>query len=113
MTDHERQLIETVRSTLNESVAHLDATTRSRLAQARARAQEPRRRTHFWLLPAGAAALASLLVAALWLGQPMPLPGDGFDAAADFELLTSSDSLELYQELDFLQWLEEEGLNAG
>ncbi len=113
MHDDDRQLIEQVRATLDEGVANLDGATRSRLAQARSRALAPRRRMRLWWLPAGGAVFASVLAAVLWLGQPVPLPGNGFNGATDFELLTSTDSLELYQDLDFYHWLEEEGMHAG
>lgn len=113
MHDDDRQLIEQVRAALDDGVAKLDGATRSRLAQARAQALEPRRSPLRWWLPAGGAVFASVLAAALWLGQPAPLPGNGFDSVTDFELLTAAEPLELYEQLDFYQWLEEEGLHAG
>lgn len=113
MRDDDGKLIEQVRAALDDGVANLDGATRSRLAQARAQALQ-RRPSHWrWWLPAGGAVFASVLAAALWLGQPASPPGNGFAAVADFELLTASDALELYEQLDFYQWLEEEGLHAG
>ncbi|WP_127477780.1 hypothetical protein [Sulfurivermis fontis] len=113
MQDDERRLIAQVRAALDESVANLDAVTRSRLAQARARAQRPQRQRRYWWLPLGGAVLASLFAAMLWLGQPALLPGTAVDSATDFELLTASEDLELYQELDFYHWLAEEEPHAG
>jgi hypothetical protein len=113
MNDDDDPLIGRIRSALDEGAANLDGATRSRLAQARARALEPRH-SHWRLwLPAGGAVFASVLAAVLWLGQPAPLPGNGFNGVADLELLTSNDGLELYQELDFYRWLEEEDVHAG
>lgn len=113
MNDEERRLIEQVRTALDDGEARLDGATRSRLAQARARALEPRRAAWRWWLPAGGAVFASLLAAVIWLGQPAQVPGNGFGAVADLDLLTAGDNLELYQELDFYRWLEEEGAHAG
>lgn len=113
MNDDERRLLERVRGALDEGAANLDGATRSRLAQARARALQPRHAVRLWWLPAGGAVFASVLAALLWLGQPAPLPGNGFNGVADLELLTSNDGLELYQELDFYRWLEEEDVHAG
>lgn len=110
MNDEERLLAQ-VRTALDDGEARLDGATRARLAQARARALEPRRAAWRWWLPAGGAVFASLLAAVIWLGQPAP--GNGFGAVADLDVLTSGDNLELYQELDFYRWLEEEGAHAG
>lgn len=113
MQDDERRLIAQVRAALDDGVANLDAVTRSRLAQARAKAQRPQRHRWYWWLPLGGAALASLFAGLLWLGQPTMLPGHGTDSPMDVELLTASEDLELYQELDFYHWLEEENRHAG
>lgn len=113
MHDDDRQMIEQVRAALDDGVAQLDGATRSRLAQARARALQPQHTAWRWWLPAGGAVFASVLATALWLGQPASLPGNGFDSVTDFELLTAAEPLELYEQLDFYQWLEEEGLHAG
>jgi len=113
MHDDDGKSIELVRAALDDGVANLDGATRSRLAQARAQALQARPRLWRWWLSAGGAVFASVLVAALWFGQPVPPPGNGFAAVVDFELLTASDALELYEQLDFYQWMEEEGLHAG
>lgn len=113
MADDEQQLLTQVHRALDEGVAGLDGATRSRLAQARARALEPRHGYRRWWLPAGGAVLASVLTAVVWLGQPLPLPDNGFSGVTDLELLTANDDLELYQELEFYHWLEEEAAHAG
>lgn len=111
-TDFERRIART----LDEGVERLDGATRSRLRQARARALDsladrPARRRQ--RLAAGLA-LAALLLALLWW------PGDRDEgrlvpplAPLDFELLTSNEPIEIYQELDFYQWLEQERDDAG
>jgi hypothetical protein len=113
MHEDDARLIAEVRRALDEGATHLDAATRARLAQARGRAQARRPARWHWWLPAGGAVLASLLVAAVWLGQPAPVPGNGLDSVTDFELLTANDDLELFEQMDFYQWLEEEGMHAG
>jgi negative regulator of sigma E activity len=103
MTDDE--LTRRITGALDEGTVRLDGSTRSRLAQARQRAlAAPHARR--WVLPAtGGAVLASVVAAALWLSQPVStsLPVE----PQDLEMLTAGDRLELYQELDFLRWLEE------
>lgn len=109
---NDEELTRRVTRALDEGVDRLDGATRARLAQARRRALEvPNARR--WLLPAmGGAALASVITAVLWLNRPVtePLPL----APQDFEMLTTGDRLELYQQLDFLRWLEAtEGGHVG
>jgi hypothetical protein len=97
----------------DESVAGLDAATRSRLTQARHRALEelPQRRASWrsGLLPAGALA-ATALVAWLVVVQPPP-PQQAVREAplADLEILLGEEDLEMLdEELEFYGWLEEQ-----
>jgi hypothetical protein len=103
----------------DESVAGLDAATRSRLTRARHRALEElkSKRSYGWrftLVPAGtlaAAALVALLV--IQTGPPEPPPADSL---GDLEILLAEEDLEMLDEdLDFYGWLEEqpEFANAG
>lgn len=109
MNDHE--LIGRITARLDESTANIDGATRSRLTQARYRALAARHR-RVWIWPAaGGAVLASLVGVSVWLGQapgPVALPVQQGESHAitDFQLLTESDSIELYQEIEFLEWLE-------
>jgi len=101
----------------DESVAALDAATRSRLTQARHRALEGRAsaRSRGWqwspLAPVGTLAAAALVV---WLtiGQPPPVADDTRLQVAtlgDLELLLAEEDLEMLdEELDFYGWLEEQ-----
>lgn len=100
----------------DDSVAALDAATRSRLTQARYRALEElqpvRRRGWQWALaPAGTLAAAAL---AVWLtiGQAPPATEDTDLQVAslpDLELLLGEEDLEMLdEELDFYGWLEEQ-----
>lgn len=100
----------------DDSVAALDAATRSRLTQARFRALEelakPEQKLGFrgWLLPAGTVA-ATALVAWLVVMQPgSPAAGDVQAAAlGDLEILLGEEDLEMLdEELEFYGWLEEQ-----
>lgn len=98
----------------DESVAGLDAATRSRLTQARHRAlaQLPAKR-HGWrlsLVPAGVLA-ATALVAWLTVWQPAPVTDSTVPTAAlgDLEILLGEQDLEMLdEELEFYGWLEEQ-----
>jgi hypothetical protein len=98
----------------DESVAGLDAATRSRLTQARYRALEelkPRRswRLGFTLVPAGTLAATALLA---WvIVQPRVVVDEGLRVASvdDLEILLAEEDLEMLDEdLEFYGWLEEQ-----
>ncbi len=102
-----------IRSTLDSSADHLDPGINRRLQQARHAALEGTAKRHmpFWQ-PAGALLLASILLLTVFLWpkrQNMPEPV----ALADMELITTRDSLQLYENLDFYQWLLESNSHAG
>jgi len=115
--DKDAQLIEGIRNRLDEQVAGLDSATCSRLAQARrlalAAAAQPRprwrkmtRTAGDWLVPAGA--FASVLATAVALTLMVAEPGDGSAGEMDdVELLTAGEELELYENLEFYQWLQD------
>jgi hypothetical protein len=106
----------------DESVAGLDAATRSRLTQGRYRALEELKPTtrsrglSFTLVPAGTLAAAALL-AWFTVGQ-WPVADVGLQVASlsDLEILLAEEDLEmLAEDHDFYGWLEEqpEFANAG
>jgi hypothetical protein len=97
----------------DESVAGLDAATRSRLTRARYRALEELKpnRTRAWrftLVPAGTLAAAALV--AVLVFQPRHDPGlQAVDSLGDLEILLAEEDLEMLDEdLDFYGWLEEQ-----
>ena len=98
----------------DDSVAALDAATRSRLTQARQRALDERTsmRNRGWrspLMPAGAVA-ATALVAWLVVWQSPPA-SDAVSGTplADLEILLGEEDLEMLdEELEFYGWLEEQ-----
>jgi negative regulator of sigma E activity len=98
----------------DDSVAALDAATRSRLTQARYRALEERapRQRRGWLsalVPAGASAATALVA---WLVVwPSPPASEDVHAASlsDLEILLGEEDLEMLdEELEFYGWLEEQ-----
>jgi hypothetical protein len=103
----------------DESVAGLDAATRSRLTRARHRALEelkPKRSYHwrFTLVPAGT--LAAVALVAFLVIQTRPPEPPPADSLGDLEILLAEEDLEMLDEdLDFYGWLEEqpEFANAG
>ena len=96
----------------DDSVAALDAATRSKLTQARYRALEQQESARDWswrssLVPAGTVA-ATALVAFLAMWQPLP-QNDAVQKAplGDLEILLGEEDLEMLdEELEFYGWLE-------
>ncbi len=119
--DNDAQLIERIRRRLDEDVDRLDNATLSRLEQARRRAlaaaaqpQRPWWRMTWlasrpagdWLVPAGA--FASVVATAVALTLMVVEPGNRLAREADdLELLTAGEELELYENLEFYQWLQD------
>ena len=95
----------------DDSVAALDAATRSKLTQARHRALEEQAsvRSGGWrssLVPAGAAA-ATALVAWLVVWQEPTTPDVQRAQLGDLEILLGEEDLEMLdEELEFYGWLE-------
>jgi negative regulator of sigma E activity len=110
LSDFERR----TKRVFDDSVAALDAATRSRLTQARHRALEERSsvRSRGWrsaVMPAGAAA-ATALVAWLVVWQSPPA-SDAVQGTplTDLEILLGEQDLEMLdEELEFYGWLEEQ-----
>jgi hypothetical protein len=106
------------RTLLDESVDGLDAATLSRLNRARqaALAQVRPRAARRWFLPAGLAGACVLLLAvAAWHSHvpgaaarlpELPLTAAASPNGSDIDLVSSDDSLELYQDLEFYAWLD-------
>jgi len=102
---------------LDESAKGLDASTLSRLNRARQAALQQRQRARRWALPAGLVSACVLLLALFtWHGY---LPSESPDsplvshAEGDLDLVSSEDSLEFYQDLEFYAWLEAQDQDLG
>lgn len=102
--DREEALLRQVKNSLDASIETLDAATCTRLRAARTHAlRHPRARPPWLLWPAGGVALAAALLSwTLWFNGPVShTPA----ALEQLELLSSTENLELYTDLDFYQWL--------
>ncbi len=107
----EQSFINSIRQTLDSGVEQLDTDISRHLRLARAKAVDSyTEKSPFWK-PAGGFALAMMLLVAIGVWQfggnervkpvtAMPL------AMEDLELVASSDSLQLYENLEFYRWLE-------
>jgi hypothetical protein len=98
---------------LDHSVEALDASTQARLRAARreALAASGVRSLPAWLMPMGslaAAATVAVLTVSLWLLPPEKGMDDQLPPLEDFALLSDSEGLEFYQDLDFYLWLDDE-----
>jgi hypothetical protein len=109
------QWISNVKDALDKSVEDVDEQTLSRLQQARrvairaARDKRSASPQYTWLMPAGVA--ATLLVATgialnTWFTQEPEQ--NQLAVIEDITILSSPEELELYEELEFYQWLAEE-----
>jgi hypothetical protein len=116
--EHDTAFAERMRKLLDESAAWPDAQTRMRLRSIRLKAIEVAEQPLPWYLrfprwvTAGGLATAMVLVMAvsLWIAagrNTLPV-----DQVEDLDILTNTEQLELYKDLDFYRWLESTD-NAG
>lgn len=107
----EQSFINQIKQVLDEDTEQLDSDISRRLRLARAEAVESYTEKHFSWKPAGGFALATMLLVAIGVWQidgnnPVNKTTTMPPAMEDLELIASSDNLQLYQNLDFYQWLE-------
>ncbi len=104
------EFVRRVRRQLDHSLQRLDPDTRRQLAERRRQALAQAAAPRPWLKPALSLALTTgLLILGLVLLWPDPrasLPA--LPPLDDLELLSSKDELELFEELEFYQWLEQD-----
>ena len=119
MTQSDDDMIKDIRQRLDDAAEQLDPAIAGRLRAARRTALEARPRPGFGYRPvlAGGVALATVVLVTVYIGRG---PG-GVDAppvslaglANDMELISEADNLELFNELEFYQWLVENEQDAG
>ena len=107
------QLVQKLKSTLDQSVDELDVDTLRQLRMARCKAvaaSEKKARPAWWLPVGGLATAAtiSVLFVTLWLlPAEQGLKGQ-VPALEDIALLGDDEALEFYEDLDFYLWLDDE-----
>ena len=117
-----KDLEQEIKQVLDQSNEQLDAATLSRLNQARQRALAEHDRHRGFItgwLPAGnvatytfaSVATVAVLSAVLLMQTGKSLPNAG--NVADLEIMATRDKLEMYEQLDFYQWMAEENNHAG
>jgi hypothetical protein len=97
------------RQALDESVEHLDASTRSKLTQARyaaVAAAGTKRRRWQWLVPAGSLATAAA-VAVLVIASRAPIQGhETGGSLEDLEIVAQDENMDMLQDVDFYAWID-------
>lgn len=127
--DSDEALIKATKATLDDSVNQIDEEVRTRLRELRREAldaaqlrqqqhqqqhQDKQASGYSWLLPAGGFALLVLTIGVL--STTIDQSEEDQPAIADVEdlqLLTAPENLELYEDLDFYQWLAEHNEGLG
>jgi len=106
-TTDNQELLDSIRAELDHGVESLDAVTRSRLRQIRARAMAGagRKRTPRFLVPAGLAVTACLLALVISIVPRQQAFQENM--VEDLDLMFTQDGLEFYEDLEFYEWLEE------
>ncbi|HFE38538.1 MAG TPA: hypothetical protein ENK06_09025 [Gammaproteobacteria bacterium] len=117
----EDKLVVLSRQLLDESLEGLDESILTRLRESRQKAvrqaaqqnkgnAEPPFSFPVWLAPVGAGATFAtviLTIALFWM-QPLPQHNANEHFIEDLSLLTASEELEFYQDIEFYLWLEDE-----
>ena len=107
----EQAFLDSAREQLDRSCDRLDGKTQSRLNSIRHAAIEHGRRHpgRALLAPFGGlvtACVLVLVVSVFFQGADTPVP-DNRSTMEDLDILTSTESLEFFENLEFYQWLEE------
>lgn len=118
-SDNDKRFADAIRAQLDDSLNDYDAATLSRLNQARQRALDelPKagRRPWHWPALAFASALALVVLIGFPRGETPMAPAHNDVALWDIELsddevalLASEDDLEMFEDLEFYAWLEQQ-----
>ena len=116
----EQQFLNNISDELDRSCDGLDGYTQSRLNSIRHAALEHGRKSlsRTLLSPFGGlvtACVLVLVVGMLYQGQPetpIQIAPDSISPMEDLDILTSAESLELFENLEFYQWLEENEISV-
>jgi len=118
-TDEDR-LRDIAKQALDQSVDEIDGATLSRLRQARYTAlHQHQRRQPLWLsrpVLASAFSVSALALTVVLMtsnpdsaGTPLIASDDSVEQLDDFNLLANGDDLDLVQDMEFYEWLEQQG----
>jgi len=125
MQDKDQQIVDSIKSELNESVENISARDLSAITQARHQALDKKsgKKTSWIFISAGAIATACLAVVVYSFMQVTPVASDGQSLAQENQtrenqvqekqgLVSTFEGLDLYEdpeineELDFYEWLD-------
>jgi hypothetical protein len=119
MKQTDDDMIADIRKRLDEGTEQLDPAITGRLRAARRTALEAGSRPRLSYRPvlAGGVALATVLFVIVYVGRgPITSEQNGTELArlaGDMEIITEADNLELFDDLEFYQWLAESESHAG
>ncbi len=115
--DNEDKLTRNIKQTLDDSVASLDGNTLSMIRQIRAQAIDKgidktvSPQSNWSVIMTGAMATACVMVFAVMILLNSPVSNNAVPLG-DLDLISSSESLELYEDLEFYEWLEDDVLQS-
>jgi len=111
--DNEDKITRNIKQTLDDSVDSLDGNTLSRIRQIRAQAIDKAvtQQSNWSVIMAGALATACVMVFAVMVLLKSPVANHTVPLD-DLDLISSSESLELYEDLEFYEWLEDDVLQS-
>ncbi len=115
--DNEDKLAKNIKQTLDDSVESLDGNTLSRIRQVRAHAIDKAidhaatKHSNWSIILSGALATACVMVFAVMILLQSPVSNQGIPLD-DLDLISSSESLELYEDLEFYEWLDDDVLQS-
>lgn len=97
----------TVKKVLDTGTDALDSSTLARLRQVRREAlqQSPDRGVRWWMPVSALGATAAAVLVATWLTTTVA-PQANVEGIEDIEILASADNTDLYEQMDFYEWLE-------
>ena len=97
----------TVKKVLDTGTDALDSSTLARLRQVRREAlqQSPDRGVRWWMPVSALGATAAATLVATWLTTTVA-PQANVEGIEDIEILASADNTDLYEQMDFYEWLE-------
>ena len=97
----------TVKKVLDTGTDALDSSTLARLRQVRREAlqQSPDRGVRWWMPVSALGATAAAILVATWLTTTVA-PQANVEGIEDIEILASADNTDLYEQMDFYEWLE-------